>query len=277
MLEELGIGTGATVSVSRRRKSDFKQEELLDKGGLNERARQAFSEIFGRFSTEGQMTTVQCTAFARAVSGGTSANEKSVSFLFDKFGQKGCDYITLEQFLKFYEDAARNKTRTVWDNLLALGYRPDLRRFDDNSGIVQIPSEKLPRYLLSNTPKYFTLLFDIFSTVLSQNRVGLEGEVSEAAWELIVKLCPNVEHANFVLHMLDQAPTNWDAALPLKDPHVTSYRLFLASALMLDVAPEEAALFKHEFYDREIRRTWKARFIAQGGLQYVSQVHLASP
>ena len=162
------FGTSSTcVTVSRRRRSDFKQEELItEKRVLTERARTVLAEVFARFSIEGKMTVKKCEEFARAVTSNprVTPNEKAVSDLFANFGEKGKDYLTLEQFLRFYEDSAQKRPRAVWDNLSALGYRPDLKKFDDDTASQQVPADKLPRYLLANTPKYFGLLFDLFRT-----------------------------------------------------------------------------------------------------------------
>ena len=102
-------------------------------------------------------------------------------------------------------------------------------------------------------------------------------EVSDAAWHLLLKLCPNSGLQHQVLHLLDSDAVDWERAFPLdtnSSKAETMYKLYIASALVMDVSAEEASLFDSEFYAGEARTHWRTRFCTKGGLAYLMKVLL---
>lgn len=92
-----------------------------------------------------------------------------MQFLFREYDKDKRGYLTCEQFSSFYESASFDREDTVWNNLKELGYGPDLNRIDLNKPFVTTSAtayNKLPRYLLSNNPDYFSLLLTLVSNEL---------------------------------------------------------------------------------------------------------------
>lgn len=86
--------------------------------------------------------------------------------VFKKYDNEKKGYLVLDEFIAFYENAGREREETVWMNLKELGYGPDLNRIDGMKAIIssiETVATKLPRYILSNNPKCFSLLFDLMS------------------------------------------------------------------------------------------------------------------
>ena len=194
-LEELGVGASSVVTVSRKLKatndsssssSYYYNSKNVEEGSsclltpemrLTEKAQRAFTEIFARFSKDGKMSLDDCVNFTKAATGDFNATQQDmrVKNLFNRFATETENYVVLDQFLKFYEAAAKERERTVWMNLSELGYDRDMLMCGGEpllgtgtaAGAALIPAAKLPRNLLANNPDYFDLLLKIFRTVPS--------------------------------------------------------------------------------------------------------------
>ncbi len=298
-LEELGVGANSIVTVSHKAKSsdNYYASTVKPAAGddpmtlsglmtpemkLTEKAQKALTEIFARFSKDGKMTLEDCVGFTKAATGDLNATPYDIRVrnLYNRFATVDRSFVSLEQFLQFYEGAARERERTVWMNLSELGYSREMLLCGGGTVPVSaevnpttIPAAKLPRNLLSNHTEYFTLLLNIVRIQIVHNSgVELGEEVADAAWRLVLKLCPNAKLQHEVLHMLDTDAVNWEEKLPFSRKAETMYKLYIASALVMDVSEEEAALFDTEFYVSEARTNWNTRFCTKGGLEYLTKV-----
>ena len=183
MLDEVHIYDGEILKATKR-SSDWRLnvELLTPEKKLTEKAKQAFTEIFGLFSKDGQMSEENCATFIKACCGmAPLANDRLVDFAVDISDSrvqdvfKGYDpskrkYLVLSDFLQFYEKSAQDSYQTVCENLKTLGYGADLTRATPTATVFTSRIEdcrRLPRYILANNAKSFELLFNISSTIPS--------------------------------------------------------------------------------------------------------------
>ena len=63
--------------------------------------------------------------------------------------------IELQEFLIFYETAARSKPETVRENLRAHNVRNDLKKLSEVMEETSFKTEDMPRFKISETQEYF--------------------------------------------------------------------------------------------------------------------------
>lgn len=131
-LTELGIKDGSRVTCVKRPPPRTSTAKLLThENDLSAQAVAVFTELFEQFSTDGRMTKQDCANFLNACNSGAGTatpEHQQVLQLFDNYATAGEDYISLPNFLHFYRTSCRVKEPVVWTNLLALGYRRDLKK-----------------------------------------------------------------------------------------------------------------------------------------------------
>lgn len=69
--------------------------------------------------------------------------------MFARYDDDKDGFVTEENFMKFYYDAALDKAEAVWQNLAAHHIRNDLKKYSELSLDVVIDESILPRYLIS--------------------------------------------------------------------------------------------------------------------------------
>lgn len=76
----------------------------------------------------------QCNSFT-AICLGSNCSQKyykeKISSLYNKYDDDNDGFLTFENFLKFYDDAAKDRPPTVWSNLRSFGVRGDFRFNDE--------------------------------------------------------------------------------------------------------------------------------------------------
>lgn len=96
------------------------------------------------------MDKTQCNSFT-LVCLGPSCNPKyyneKISSLYGKYDEDNDGLLTFENFLKFYEDAAKERASTVWSNLKCFGVKGDLRFNYEPDEISDVT--KFPRNIIS--------------------------------------------------------------------------------------------------------------------------------
>lgn len=80
------------------------------------------------------MSKKQCKKYHQKCAGENSySSDTSVDRIYDEYDKDNDGYLSLTDFLGFYEDSARTRESTVWENLETFGVRNDLDFLDDIS------------------------------------------------------------------------------------------------------------------------------------------------
>jgi len=119
---------------------------------------------------EGVMTPLECAKFIKATTNTyekvIEPNDSRITTFFRDYCLANYGKLSEEEFLKFYEDKARDKLDVVWNNLTIMKYGGDLRHIteasnpDDPREIKNI--EALPRSKLSSDQTLFKELIGLF-------------------------------------------------------------------------------------------------------------------
>lgn len=146
---------------------------------LSPKAVRCLKVIFEKYSTNGLMDKPQCNAFTTICLGANCSqkyyNEKITS-LYAKYDDDNDGFLTFDNFLKFYEEAARDRPSTVWSNLKSFGVRGDFRFNDEPEELIEI--SKYPRNIIAEYPKVYDMLLDLLHIK----------EMASVAFELLERL-----------------------------------------------------------------------------------------
>jgi hypothetical protein len=121
---------------------------------LTPKATQVFTDIFNNFvGSNKKLEQMQFKNIVKALSNSIDINKLTAHAY-----NGNNDYLTEEQFVKYFESLLKDDEEIVWMVLKILGYDKELRV--DNSK--EKPYHKFPRYILANNPKYFDFFFKLF-------------------------------------------------------------------------------------------------------------------
>lgn len=179
LMKELNIKVNEPLKVSRR-VCNQQHEELIAGGKLTPKAVKAFESIFEKYSTNGLMNKAECNRFIAACLNDppTKTYEDRITHVFDKYDDDKDDQLTIKNFLEFYEDSAKDRPTTVWNNLKNCRIRPDLRSVDDPD-IETVQVSELPRYNLGQRVDFYEALFGLLDA---------EESVAKATWKMLERL-----------------------------------------------------------------------------------------
>lgn len=125
------------------------------------------------------MDKSQCNAFTIICLGSTCStkhyNEK-ISSLYNKYDEDNDGLLTFDNFIKFYEDAAKDRPTTVWSNLRSFDVKGDFRFSNEPEELVEVT--KFPRNIIAEYPNVYDILFDLLHIK----------EVASVAFELLERL-----------------------------------------------------------------------------------------
>lgn len=79
--------------------------------------------------------------------------------IYNKYDSNHDGYLSLDDFLKFYTDAALEKPSTVWSNLKNLHVRGNFKFKDEPLEV--LAQEDLPRFKLYNNEEIYDMLFNL--------------------------------------------------------------------------------------------------------------------
>lgn len=170
-LEELKFVTNDIVQITKRTEEIVTKASLLDENSrLSKKAKAALVEVFERFGRDGKISRDEYRTFTMIClnSQEISSNDTRIREVFEMFHAEDRGYLTLDEFLIFYEEAAKSRESAVRSNLEAFGYGIDLNRPDEAKSVesVRVVNRyRLPRYLLPNDESYMSLLFSLISRV----------------------------------------------------------------------------------------------------------------
>lgn len=158
-IEELGLRDCELVAA-RRERDPVPKVPLMEAGKLTVSATKVFTELFWRFSPAGRMTVSELAKFVEcSTKDDCDVNDSRVADVFRKFDENKDNILELADFLVFFEDSCRHREPTVWKNLEALLYRPDLRKEEEVTDAVDY--QKMARYKISNSPQTYEMLFNL--------------------------------------------------------------------------------------------------------------------
>ena len=118
---------------------------------MNSKAARCFKVIFDKYSTNGLMDKDQCNSFTAVCLGSHSTTKyysEKISSLYNTYDEDKDGLLKFEEFLRFYEDAARDRPSTVWSNLRSHGVKSNLKFIDDLEEDENSPTT-FPRKIMS--------------------------------------------------------------------------------------------------------------------------------
>lgn len=104
-----------------------------------------------------------------------SPKDSIVLSIQEQIDKKKQGFITLDQFLDFYEESSVTKPHTVWKNMESFGYRHDLKKFTDPTEI-KVDIQQLPREIIMKNSEYYKILFNI---------IDLNKDTGSMTWQLL--------------------------------------------------------------------------------------------
>eukprot|EP01022_Parablepharisma_sp_SALTPOND_P004330 TRINITY_DN120104_c0_g1_i1.p1 TRINITY_DN120104_c0_g1~~TRINITY_DN120104_c0_g1_i1.p1 ORF type:complete len:1287 (+),score=154.13 TRINITY_DN120104_c0_g1_i1:6286-10146(+) len=276
-LEDLKISDGDLIRAAKRSEEFVARANLIKNKAFTEKAKIVFTEVFERFSKEGKMAPADCANFTRVCLSDRyiDANDHQVQGLFKEYDKEKKGYLSLEQFLDFYEHAANDREETVWNNLKELGYGPDLNRLDMAKPIITTSvavRDKLPRYLLANNPDYLAFLFSLVSTCFmeQQQNIELGGEIGSVAWHLVFRLALSEKHLEKVKTFFLKETVDWNSIFVPSEPYESMYCLFLMQSLIGDTSQKDLAELRQEISPDD-RINLRSNLLKHGCIQWAIQ------
>ena len=139
-----------TLTIVSRQTAYIPQVNLTDEqGNLLEKSKEIFTKWFYQNSLHNAMMDHE--GMARFITTCTNdvcnRDDQRVKEVFQQMDHDNDGYLTLDDFLNFYQDACKTKLQTVWRNIHSNGYRNDLKDNDDCAS-EEVDIQILPRFIL---------------------------------------------------------------------------------------------------------------------------------
>ena len=179
LIKDTPLKLNESLKVNKRFTSQL-QEDLIVNNRLSPKAIKAFQNVFSRFSTKGKMSREECHNFTIVCLGEAASRtyDERISSLYEKYDDDKDNFLTFQNFLAFYEDAAKERPSTVWNNLKSCRIRYDFKPMDDPESDV-LDVNALPRYELSLNDSFYEALFCLLSE---------DEEVAKSSWMMLEKM-----------------------------------------------------------------------------------------
>lgn len=111
---------------------------------------------------EGAMTRETCSDFISGCTGDKcSADDGRITGLFSLYDKNKDGRIEREDFLEFYRGSAKNKPEIVRQNVIAHGYRNDLKKVSEIKDANIRDIKTLPRFTISHSKEYQEILYSL--------------------------------------------------------------------------------------------------------------------
>jgi len=108
IIKELPINFNDPITISRRFNSTYTEPEMIINNKLNPKAARCFRVIFEKYSTNHLMSKEQSHDFTSACLGTISKRyDDKVSLLYARYDTDHDGFLNADDFVTFYEDAAR--------------------------------------------------------------------------------------------------------------------------------------------------------------------------
>ena len=280
-LREIRIRNGELITASKRSTPPIPQAQLLQADdSINPLAKKIFVEWYEEHSENGRMNPEQCAAFIHSCTNDhCKADDKRVKDVFTTYDDDRDGFLTIENFLKFYYTACKQRPQVVWNNLHSHHYRNDLKK------VTEVEQEKvdivsLARYIISANDEYFQLIFSL---------LNFGGKISIEAWKLLNRLptSPQVFADVVMLKGVREAEgpaaRDWNSILDLSSKYRLLYALHMIEYLMEDDETDQdeeseeksqigQLLFAKNPKLLEYKKTWQADFIVYGGFEHLFKI-----
>ena len=280
-IREIRLKNGEVLTASKRPTPPIPQVNLIQGDDtLHPTAKKIFIEWFEIHAQNGRMNPEQCAAFIHSCTNDhCKAEDKRVKDVFALHDDDRDGFLTLENFLKFYSSACKQRPSVVWSNLHSHHYRNDLKKVTEVEQ-EKVDITKLPRYLISANDEYFELIFSL---------LDFGGKIAIETWKLLNRL-PTSPHmfAEIVLlkgvrEATDPAKRDWNHILDLESKYKLLYALHIIEYLMEDDEAEteeedegekqtSQLLWARDPKLQEYKKTWQADFIIYGGFVHLFKI-----
>lgn len=244
-LKEIKLNPNTPLTITRRILMSQTEGEIIIGDEMNPKAVRCFEIIFDKYSTDGKMNKEQCNSFTAMCLGSnctTKYYSEKITNLYNTYDDDNDGLLTLANFLKFYEDAAKDRPSTVWSNLRSFGVKGDFRFNYEPEEEVEV--KKYPRVTISQQPKVYEILFDL---------LRIKG-VAESAFELLERLPISRKIEEQVLNI--NTEEDLEAIFKTHDYYELFYKLNVIEYLA----------YSNELVQQS-EKEWQAKFIRLGGYE----------
>ncbi|KRW99755.1 Armadillo-type fold [Pseudocohnilembus persalinus] len=228
-LSQMRLKNGQGLTVHKKLDApQVPQADLIIDGQLNPKCAKIFNSWFLKFSTKGKMDHAQCAQFIQSCTNDNcQKDDNRVKQVFANFDEDKDDFLTAEDFQRFYYNSCRDRENVVWSNLHSHHYRNDLLRYDEVPD-ERVDVKKLPRYILSKDEQFFKLIF----ILLDQ-----KGQVANETWKLVSRLPPSpiIYKKIVALQEVREAQNKeeaWNKYLSLEHKYTLLYNLLVIEHLL---------------------------------------------
>ena len=166
-LQEIKIIQNEILKVKmKNEENNSKIRVLFEDGKLTEKAKIMIEEIFNKYSTDGKMNRLNAAIFIeKFIPNKFMKANLRVDTIFKDNDPEKKNYLTKENFFKYFERTIIYYQETIFEKLKRLGYsnlNPESPEKSAQIFTIIFP-EQLPRYILSNNPDYLQFLFSLLS------------------------------------------------------------------------------------------------------------------
>ena len=145
--------------------NEIPKKNILDEDGnvINE-VKEIFNEWFDNYSENNKMDSIQLTNFTKAVlnsNNDLNGNAARIITLMKELDINNDGYIERDEFINWYIQSSKNKPNVVKKNIYTMGYRYDLKKFNECYYEENKEKEIMFRYILGNDNEFVKNLFDL--------------------------------------------------------------------------------------------------------------------
>eukprot|EP00831_Metopus_contortus_P078078 TRINITY_DN7473_c0_g1_i5.p1 TRINITY_DN7473_c0_g1~~TRINITY_DN7473_c0_g1_i5.p1 ORF type:complete len:441 (+),score=57.66 TRINITY_DN7473_c0_g1_i5:315-1637(+) len=260
-LEEIKLNNDNVIKLVRKAEEQQEVPILNNLGKLTDKARAVFVEIFNTFAVDEKMTEKEFAAFSRICLSNQKISEKDERIIskIRKYDIERKGYLSLDDFLSFYESSTKEKESVVRNNLKNLGYGLDLTLKDYSFSNIKPDFyliKKLPRYIFSNNSKYLHSLFGLLNT-----------NIAPQAMHLIFRLSPSEYLVQQVLDIW-KVGSDLDSLFPISHPYQSMYSLYLARSLLENNSGSPISEIRNEV-SADKRKEWRKNFLTNNGISWI--------
>ena len=117
-ISELKIKNQEMLVAGKRVTQEVERVELTENNEMSAKLKSIVTNWYNMFSTNNKMSMDQCASFINSCTGDNcKGSESRLKVLYDEWYKDGDGYLTISDFMNFYEKSALTKPGVVWNNL----------------------------------------------------------------------------------------------------------------------------------------------------------------